>query len=272
LTGAARVWDVDSNVTARKINLTETTGDLTAEGDVATRYQQAASAPKQENSGLFTESQPVFATADRMISLQQKGKVEYQGHARLWQGEDRIEADEITIERQSKNLFAEGNVVSYLRAEQGPEKSGEGQKNQASRMVISGRSMRYDDASRRAAYQGGVTFKRALLTIRSEELEGWFSAQGTDSGQRLEKGVARGQVHIAQKNPAGSGVRQGYGQTAIYEPPAERVRLDGVPARVIDEVGNETRGPQLTYRLNDDRLLVQGSSDGRAYTLRRNQP
>jgi len=50
------------------------------------------------------------------------------------------------------------------------------------------------------------------------------------------------------------------------------VRLDGAPARVIDEVGNETRGPQLTYRLNDDRLLVQGSSDGRAYTLRRNQP
>ncbi len=270
LTGGARVWDVESNVTAGKIVLNESTGDLAAEGEVATRYQQPSSPPGRQNSGLFTESQPVFATAGRMISLQQQGKVEYRDQARLWQGEDRIEADVITIERQAQNLFAEGNVMSYLRAEQ--ESGTAGKKNEGSRMLISAQAMRYDDAVRRAVYRGGVTLKRGLLTIHSEELEGVFSAQGSESKQRLEKGVARGQVRISQKNPAAAGARQGYGQTAIYEPPAALVRLDGAPARVVDEAGNETRGPQLTYRLNDDRLLVQGNSDGRTYTLRRHRP
>ncbi len=272
LTGAARVWDVESNVTAHKIVLNEESGDLTAEGEVATRYHQPPSTPQQQTGGLFAESQPVFATAGRMTSLQRQGKVEYRGRARLWQGEDRVEADAITIERQAKNLSAEGNVVSYLQAGQESEKGGARQKDQASRMLIAAQSMRYDDASRRAVYHRDVTLKRALLTIRSEELEGWFAAQDSANGQRLEKGVARGQVRITQKNPAASGVRQGFGQTAVYEPPAELVRLNGAPARVIDEAGNETRGPQLTYRLNDDRLLVQGSDDDRAYSLRRNQP
>jgi lipopolysaccharide export system protein LptA len=88
----------------------------------------------------------------------------------------------------------------------------------------------------------------------------------------LKEAVARGNVRISEPN-AGGGVRKGYGREAVYDPTAAVARLQGAPARVVDEAGNETRGPELTYRLNDDRLLVQGKEDDRAYSLRRrNQP
>jgi lipopolysaccharide export system protein LptA len=88
----------------------------------------------------------------------------------------------------------------------------------------------------------------------------------------LKEAVARGDVRISEPGADG-GVRKGYGREAVYDPTAAVARLQGSPARVVDEAGNETRGPELTYRLNDDRLLVQGKEDDRAYSLRRrNQP
>ena len=80
--------------------------------------------------------------------------------------------------------------------------------------------------------------------------------------------VARGNVRISEPSADG-GVRKGYGREAVYDPTAAVARLQGAPARVVDEAGNETSGPELTYRLNDDRLLVQGREDDRAYSLRR---
>jgi lipopolysaccharide transport protein LptA len=217
-----------------------------------------------------------------MVSREEKGEVEYRGGARLWQGEDRIEADRITILRQAGNLSAEGGVKSYLRARENREGPGAKQEDASSRMLIQADSMRYEEASRQASYRGETSLRRGALLIRSEELDAWFtSAQsggvqsgGAQSGgsQTLKEAVARGKVRISEPSADG-GVRKGYGHEAVYDPTAAVARLQGAPARVVDEAGNETRGPELTYRLNDDRLLVQGKEDDRAYSLRRrNQP
>ena len=75
-------------------------------------------------------------------------------------------------------------------------------------------------------------------------------------------------MRIFEPPNAGTPGRRASGAKADYDPAAGTVVLRGNPARLTSDSGRRTRGSELTYRVNDDRLLVLGSGANRSYSYR----
>jgi lipopolysaccharide export system protein LptA len=299
LRNRAEVWDLNGRTSANQLNLDEESGDFSAQGNVSSVFQErapmnASGATAKESSGsaakeiaggaaetigpggeLFSTAEPVYATAERMRSNQRSGVIEYFGKARLWQGADRIEAEQIRIERREKKLAAQGNVLSVLAEKHEdaptPAESAPGPARQAAAqkppIVVRADAMRYDETTRQIAYAGHVELRRDILRVKASELDAWLTP-AEDGESRLKKAEARGAVEVSEAAASGTG-RRGFGERAEYHPGEEKVVLEGAPARVINARQDTTRGAELTYYLNDDRLLVLGSPLERSYSLRR---
>ena len=274
LTSEAEVWDPSGTVRADLILLNEDSGDYTARGRATSSFTEPASKdPSPENSGdFFAPGRPVFASAEQIVSEGGTGALILTGGARLWQGPDRLEADAIHIQRTDKTLKAERNVVHYLREE---EPHGAPQPTPGSDLVrIKASSMDYDESRNLLVYNGSVEFRRSNLTVLSDHLEAQLRAPTEQDGSqsRLDKAVASGDVRIIEGRSTSGAPRTAFGLKAEYLPGESKVILDGDPAHIQDSERGRTEGRQLTYYLDDDRLLVQGGPDGRARTLRRKRP
>jgi lipopolysaccharide export system protein LptA len=279
LKNQAEVWDANSRTSADRLTLDEETGDFSGHGQVSSVYQEKpakkASAEAARNDApneLFSAAEPVYATAERMVSNQRSGRIEYHGKARLWQGADRVEAEKIIIERPEKKLTAEKNVLSVI-AEQGDApaasngKAGVSGKPMRRPTEVRADAMEYDETSRQVAYNGSVDLRRGALRVKSKTLDAWLAPPG-ESGSRLEKAIARGAVEVTE-TAAGGQPRKGFGDEARFHPTEDKVILAGEPARVVNARQDTTQGTELTYYLNDDRLLVLGNPQERTYSLRR---
>ena len=256
MTGKAHVEDPAGRISAHQIRLEQGSDKLSASGDVAAVYRNATE--EKTSAGLFAESEPVYAEGQEMESDQAKGVIVYRGAARLWQGANRVEGRTIRIDRPGRKLQAEGEVVSYL--EEKPKKEGE----KPSMLVIQARRLDYSEETRAAVYTDQVHLERGGLDVRAGWLEAQLSPASEDKSASLERAHATGDVEIVD----GSTQRRGSGDEALYNPETEIVILRGKPARAVNEAGEETRGAELNYALNDDRLQVSGG-DGRAVTYRR---
>lgn len=272
LKNEAEVWDPSGTVRADVILLDENTGDYTARGGATSSFTE--SAPEKpaaaDGNDLFTPGKPVFAGADEILSQGKTGALILSGDARLWQGQDRLEADNIEIRRADKNLRADRNVVHYLR-EKDTKASPPGPPG-SDLVQIRSSAMNYDEDRGLVNYSGSVVFQRSNLTVRSDRLEAHLSAEGEGSQSRLDKAIASGNVNILEGRNQTESSRTAFGQTAEYLPGKSQVIVKGDPAHIKDGDGGRTEGRQLTYYLDDDRLLVQGGPDERARTLRRKRP
>jgi lipopolysaccharide transport protein LptA len=130
----------------------------------------------------------------------------------------------------------------------------EDKKAKKSRLVrVTADSLDYTDDNRRAYYRGNVVLEREQMTVRSAELEA-FLRPGGQGESRLERAVAGGQVRIVESG----GSRRATAEQAEYFAAEEKVVLRG-GTPMIEQAGRGfTRGAELTYFLNDDRLLVSG--------------
>ncbi len=271
LTGEAEVWDPSGTVRADVILLNENTGDYSARGGATSSFTESVPAkPAKESGGdLFAPGDPVFAAADEIISKGETGVLQLSGDARLWQGRDRLEADSIHINRAEKTLRAERNVVHYLR-EENTKTSPHGPPG-GDLVQIKSSEMQYDENRHLALYRGSVEFQRSNLTVLSDRLEGHLSPEGGAEGSsnRLDRAVASGDVRIREERHGAGASRAAFGQAAEYSPGESKVVIEGDPAHIQDGTRGGTEGRQLTYYLDDDRLLVQGGPEERARTLRR---
>jgi lipopolysaccharide export system protein LptA len=113
--------------------------------------------------------------------------------------------------------------------------------------------------------------KRQGLTVQSDEMDVFFEAAGEkgESQGNLRQAVARGNVEILEQEGTARAGRRGVGQYAEFFPQTEKVILKGSPARVHSAQNDQTRGSELTYYLDDDRLLVLGNETDPSYTYRR---
>ncbi len=255
LTGSSHVEDSAGRVSAHEIRLLQRENKLYAQGDVAAVYRDQAAQP---SSGLFAQGEPVFAASHQMESDQAQGLIVYRGAARLWQGANRVEGRTIRIDRPAKRLQAEDEVVTFLE-EQPEDGAGE-----PSLLAVRAGTLDYSDETRVASYEQNVRFERGGLSVRANRLQAQLSQPGTEQNTSLERAVAEGAVEILDRSVN----RKGLGEHAVYSPATEHVTLRGEPARALNEAGEETRGAELNYALNDDRLQVSGGSQ-RAVTFRR---
>jgi lipopolysaccharide export system protein LptA len=168
----------------------------------------------------------------------------------LWQGSNRIQADKVDIDRQKGRLEANGKVVSQFieKAKPGTAKSS------PLVTVIRAPEMIYVDSDRVANYHGGVTLSRPGLVVVSKDLQAYLRDSESDSS--LDRAIADGAVKIVQSTAERQ--RTGTSEHAEYYTADGKVILQQGEPTLVDSKRGTTKGQQLTYFSNNDRLLVDG--------------
>lgn len=256
LSGGARLWDAAGTTDADKIAIDQTAGATIAEGKVKTVREP-------EKAG----DDKIRATADKMTTSANNTKIRYDGNAVLWQGENRLHAAEINIDRPSQQIGANGKVVNSLR-----------DKNQPITTVVHAEHMTYSDKDKVAFYSGDVHMIRPQLDVKSQKLRAYLSQESPeetaatlpDSG--LDRAFAEGSVEILQQDK--DKTRFGTGDVADYYVADSKVILEGEKAQLTEtQIGakpTKTLGHKLTWFGVADKLLVDGAVEKPAIsTLRR---
>jgi len=263
LEGTARVWDNTGSTAADHIRMDQRTGDFTAEGNVnSIRLPDKG----ETSSGMLSGQDPVEAQARRMVSANRNRSVHYDGNVNLWQGADRVQANVVDVDREKQTLIADGTVITNLW-EQPKERSAPGGSGGATPAkpaagpvltVVRAPHLVYTDVNRLAVYTGGAVMNRPGMEVKSRGLRAYLAEEGADS--RLVKAFADGGVEIVQT--VTDRKRTGKAEHCEYYTENQKVVLRGGQPEFIDSLkGNNTRGVELTYFVNDDRLLVNGSPD-----------
>ena len=258
LTGpASRVWDPTGSTSADKILLNQKSGDFEAIGNVtSTRVPEK----KKDASGMLSGDDPIQAKAARMTSSDDNLQIHYEGNAILWQGPNRLQANRIFIDRDEEKLEAHGNVVSQFLDKANTTKS-PAPKTPAKAAVfttIKAPDMTYVDAERVAHYTNGVTLNRPGLDVQSRELLSYLKSTEAGSGSSLDKAFADGAVKIVQSSPGRK--RTGTSEHAEYYADESKVVLQNGQPQLVDTLRGTTKGKQLTWFSNNDRLLVDGAA------------
>ncbi len=256
LEGAAAVSSGTSVISGRRVVMNRATGRLEAHGEATASVASASPAEGEPaHNGLFSGPQPVYTSAESIVSLPDGGTLEIRGGARLWQGESRIDADLIVLASGSSGLQASGSVRASW-AETSPS-DGE----PSGLMTIWAQQMSFTEASGEAVFLDGVDFRREGMRVLSDELR---TSPGVRRGADPDPAVATGAVRISQSVDGASA--RGFGDRATFLLGDPEVILTGSPARLIGPDGTETQGGSLTFRASDNSLLVLGRDGKRAYT------
>jgi lipopolysaccharide export system protein LptA len=249
---AARISDDTGSTSAERIRMDQRTGDFTAEGRVnSLRLQEKG----KNDSGMLSGDEPLQAQAGRMETTNRNRTIHYQGGVNLWQGANRIQANDVVVDREKGTLVADGGVVTNLW-----EQPKEDEKKPASAPILTvarAPHLVYTDQTRLAVYTGGVILNRQGTQVKSRELRAYLAEEGADS--RLVKAVADGGVEISQAAP--DRTRTGTAEHVEYFTENQKVVLQGGQPQFTDSLKGNTHGVELTYFANDDRLLVNGSAE-----------
>jgi len=259
LTGGSRVSDNTGSADADRIVLDQKSGDFSAEGNVSSTRLPDKKRNNSEGGGMLSEDEPLHARAKKMRSTDSNLQIRYEGNAVLWQGANRVQGDDVEIDREQRVLKANGHVISQLldkAADSG--KSGDSKKtatSPAARVftVVRAPELVYNDEQRLAVYTGGVELERPNMHVKGHEIRA-FLRTGNDSS--LDHAFADGKVEIVQTAP--TRVRNGASEHAEYYVDEDKVILEGGQPQFTDSVRGTTRGEKLTWFAKDDRLLVNG--------------
>ena len=252
----ARVWDPTGSTSGDHIRMDQRTGNFTAEGSVYS--SRLPDKDEKNNPGMLSGDDPIEAQAGKMESTNRNRTIHYERNVNLSQGANRIQADVVDVDRQKQALAADGSVVTNLWEQ--PKNDPNEQKKKASAAILTvvhAAHLTYTDRDRLALYTGGVVLERPGLHVKARELRAFLADSTAES--RLDKAIAEGSVEIVQK--ALDRTRTGTGEHGEYYPDEQKVILRGGEPLLADSVKGTTRGAELTYFANDDRLLVNGSSD-----------
>lgn len=248
-------------VEARTIEFTLGSRELKADTNVRSLLQGGrkpstpGAATKPEPSRLpsmLKQDQPVTVTSNTLQYDGGASTATYEGNARLWQNETRVEADTIVVDDRTGNLTARGNVRTVMFFTDADPKT-----KQRAPAKTTGRAdlLVYEDARRLAVYttsgatkaningpQGDVTGDRIELYLKSGVNE-------------LERAEADGAVIVKES------VRTAKGSHLIYTAADDRYVMTGAPLEVIEETPpdcKKTVGAILTFHRSADRIDVAG--------------
>jgi lipopolysaccharide export system protein LptA len=280
LTGSPRMVDSGMATTARTVRLNRATGDGFAQGDVKTTYSDLKPQP---GGALLASSDPVHVTAKSMAAHRNSAVATYTGGARLWQNANIVAAPSIQFQKNERALVADSTAsqkVSTILV--GTDKQGK-----PTVVTVTASHLTYRDSERKAHFQGDVTASSSDLTITSNQMDVFLSAQGRErrasppvpvrrTGETpvapqslsaapasLEKIIASGAVVITEPN------RRGTGEALVYTAADDKFVLTGGPPSIFDAEHGKITGVSLTLYRRDDRVVVEGDSSSPAVTQTR---
>ncbi len=277
----ARVLDDTGSAAADTIVMNQENGDMDAKGHVLSTHEP----DKNEKPGtsMLDATEPMQARADQMQTRDDNSNVFYEGHVVMWQGANRIAADNIVINRDTSALDATGNVVSELVDNKTAGAPGEPTVRTVSTAApgadppsgangpiyttVYAPKLVYRDDTRIANYTGGVKLIRQKMTITAQNLQAFLTAKTdkTSDESSLNHAVATGNVRIHDVISPGR-TRVGSGEHCEYYTKEDKVVLNGGAPQMTDSYKGVTKGLQLTYYNGDDHLIVDGKKAQVAFT------
>jgi lipopolysaccharide export system protein LptA len=254
----ARMWDSTGATAADHIRLDERTGDFSAAGNV--NSSRLPDKDQKKNSEMLSGDDPLQATARKMESRNRNRSIHYEGAVSMWQGANRIQADQIDLDREKRSMIADGHVVSNLW--ESPKDDEKKKSATPVLTVVRAARMVYTEENRLANYTGGVVLTRPNMQVKGRELRAFLAESSSDS--RLDKAYADGDVEIFSTGKERT--RTGTGEHAEYFTADQKVILRGPWVKMVEKVftkpePNTTEGKELTYYANEDHLVVTGTAE-----------
>lgn len=238
--GDPTVWDSRARTKALEIDSNNSTHISTCRGKVQTTYY---SQEQTNGAAPFRKlKSPVYLLGDRAEVNHDSGVAVYSGGARMWQDDNFVRGDTITLFREEKRMEARGRVQSALY--QAKQKNGS---TTASVPVFATADfMRYSDPERLLHYENNVDIKQGTDRMTSGVAD-VYSQKDTNE---LERTVAQRNVVLIQPG------KRGTGDWCEYTAATEVAVLKGNPAHVEDAEQGTTDGNRLTLYRRENRVVV----------------
>lgn len=277
LTGGAHVVDDAGSAISDVIVMNQANGDMDATGHVVSTH--APDKNQKPGTSMLDDTKTMDAQADKMQTRENNTKVHYEGHAVMWQGANRIAANVIEVDRDAQSLHALENVISELVDNKSNGNSRDGNASAGAKQTqsdpapppifttVRASELFYRDDTRIADYTGGVKLTREKMTVTAKEMLAYLTPKnGNNSDQSsLDHAFANGNVMIFDI-VAPKRTRTGTANHCEYYTKQNKVILNGGSPQMVDSYKGITKGRQLTYYDDDDRLVVEGEKKQLAYT------
>jgi lipopolysaccharide assembly outer membrane protein LptD (OstA) len=292
LDGSPVLTDSMSRTTATSVAINQKSGDIRATGGVLSTYF-----PSAQNSAMSLGSGPGHISAASLTGSTTSGQVTYVGHARLWQGDSVLEANQIEIWRDDKKLQATGNVVANFPQAAPPAQPPANPAPAASTKAIattpSGPTLwqirapllTYWGDTGKAHLESGVNADSQQGSMQSRTLDVFLTPaaapgaakpssaataksvppQGATpvEGRQLDHALALGGVTVRQ------GDRRGSADQAEYTASDGKFVLSGGKPTIIDASSDTTTGHSLTFFVANDTILIDSQEGSRTLTKHR---
>jgi lipopolysaccharide export system protein LptA len=260
LTGQAMARDASSETRAAKITFNQGTGDIFAEGNV----RSTELAPK--GSTVQLAPLPTNLSSEHLEANSKTGRAVYSGHARMWQGASVLEADSIELMRDTRELYAVGNVRAVFPQSSDAQSQ---KKKQPSLWHISAGTLTYWDTENRAKLEQNVVVQSVDQRMRAPVLELFFthetSKPGTPERVQISRAVGTGGVMVEE------GERRATAEKGVYTAQDQKFVLSGGNPTLYDAQEGTTTGRQLTFHIADDTIIVDSAEGMRTLTKHRVQ-
>jgi lipopolysaccharide export system protein LptA len=306
--GSPVLSDAISRTTASSVVIDQKSGDIRATGGVISTYSPAAQSNNQANAqsnaqpGAQTSAPntpmtlgtgPGHVSAQTLTGSTTSGHVTYTGHARLWQGESVLQANQIEVWRDEKKLVATGNVVAVF-----PQAAGTQLKTPASPVPsaktvstatdpnaphgptlweIHAPLLTYWSDTGKAHLEGGVTANSQEGAMESKTLDVFLTPAPVQGGvqtasagkssaagaRQLDHALALGGVTVRQ------GDRRGTAEQAEYTASDGKFVLSGGNPIITDASSDTTTGHSLTFFVANDTILIDSQEGSRTLTRHR---
>ncbi|MCA1559528.1 MAG: LPS export ABC transporter periplasmic protein LptC [Acidobacteria bacterium] len=243
---------IEFTVGGRKLKADTNVRSLLQGGQKPSTTATASSPEVSRLPSMLKQDQPVTVTSNKLQYDGSASTATYEGNARLWQNDTRVEADTIVVDDRTGNLTARGTVRTVMFFADADPKT-----KQRTLAKTTGRAdlLVYEDARRLAVYtgssaakaningpQGDVTGDRIALYLKSDVNE-------------LERAEADGAVIVKES------VRTAKGSHLTYTAADDRYVMTGAPLEVVEETPpdcKKTVGAILTFQRSADRIDVAG--------------
>lgn len=240
--GKPTVWDDGARISAREIDSDTRSRTTYARGGAQTAYYS-----QQQTGGAapFAKvNSPVFITADAAEFGHDTGVGTYTGDARLWQDDNFVRADRLTLRRDERRMDGEGAVQSALYQARRKDANGAAQ---TVPVFATSRRISYSEPERLLAYAGDVDIKQGTERITSDRANVYLN-QNSAGANQVERTIAEGSVVVTQPG------KRATGAWAQYTAADETVILTGDPARVEDAAQGTNESRRLVVYLRENRV------------------
>src|SRR5256886_1111360 len=252
--GDPTVWDSRARTKAVEIDSNNETHVSVCRGKVQTTYY---SQEQTNGAAPFRKvKSPVYISGDRAEVDHDSGRAVYSGSARMWQEDNYVRGDSLTLYREEKRMETWGHVQSALYQ----AKQQAGNSTTAVPVFATAEFMRYSDPERLLHYENNVDIKQGADRLTSGIADVYLQKDVTE----VERTVSQRTVTIVQPG------RRVTGDWCQYTTADEVAVLTGNPAHVEDAEQGTTDGNRLTMYRRENRVVVddaRGSqSPGRVHS------